>query len=196
MQNGSLDGHKLCLGFGLRFDDLYKTSGLARLDGLFLARIHEVDAELSSRIKAARSVSGQLDRKMSSDLMLELAPYIDDFVGELFDIEHELEGFRKRCDHLGSIHVCKRRIVQRLATRRYNALKAADFDGLALETQLARRMGSPISEEAFAEASLAWEKEGNEEALDEALRYAAWAALTPAGHVRWPENSVLFPPSE
>ena len=55
------------------------------------------------------------------------------------------------------------------------------FDGPALRSALEARFGAPLTEALFATHATAWEKDGNAEALDEALRYAAWATLTDAG---------------
>ena len=41
--------------------------------------------------------------------------------------------------------------------------------------------GEVLTERVFADRIAAWEAAGNTEALDVALRYAAWATLTEAG---------------
>ena len=78
---------------------------------------------------------------------------------------------------LDPIHACKRLFVQRQAVKKYP--DPAGFDGPALRAALEARIGAPLTEKAFATHVAAWENDP--EALDEALRYAAWATLTPEG---------------
>jgi NADPH-dependent glutamate synthase beta subunit-like oxidoreductase/NAD(P)H-flavin reductase len=55
----------------------------------------------------------------------------------------------------------------------------ASFDAPALRAALEARIGAKLTEQAFATHVAAWETDPD--ALDEALRYAAWATLTAAG---------------
>ena len=65
-------------------------------------------------------------------------------------------------------------------------------DGAALRAALEARLGA-FDDLAFANAVLRWQADAatNAEALDIALRYAAWAAQTPAGRAAH-KGSVLF----
>ena len=62
-----------------------------------------------------------------------------------------------------------------------------------MENDLFALLGGPVTELGFAQKVTAWEedREANAEALDLALRYAAWATHSAAGQARW-ADAVLF----
>ena len=167
------------LGFGLSFAALAERDGLIRLDKIFLNRLADNDADLHTRLLTARAAPHTLPGKDESDLFVALGPHLDGFVATLFGIEAETLALSAETARLDPIHACKRLFVQRQATKKYN--NCIDFDGPALRTALEARFGEPLTEEAFARHVAAWEAAGNAEAIDEALRYAAWATLTDAG---------------
>ena len=55
-------------------------------------------------------------------------------------------------------------------------------------------IGETLTEHTFAEHVAEWEKAGDAEALDVALRYAAWATLTEAGYAAHPGNTLFRVP--
>ena len=55
-------------------------------------------------------------------------------------------------------------------------------------------IGGALTELAFAERVTAWEAAGDAEVLDVAMRYAAWATLTEAGHAAHPGNTLFRVP--
>ena len=75
----------------------------------------------------------------------------------------------------------------------FKAVEAEGFDGAALAHALEGHLGEPLTEHAFAQHVMTWEKtpEDYKDALDLALRYAAWATLTEAGRARHAAG-VLF----
>jgi NADPH-dependent glutamate synthase beta subunit-like oxidoreductase/NAD(P)H-flavin reductase len=165
------------LNLGFSFADLATRVGLARLDRLFLDRL---DPDLHARLLAARADPDALDRKAESALIVALGPFLDRFITDLFGIAAELDGLVAETAGLDPVHVCKRLFVQRQAVRKYP--DPAGFDGPALRAGLETAMGERLSEPAFARHVAAWEAAGDRpEELDRALRYAAWATLTPPG---------------
>lgn len=176
------------LGFGFDFSQLATRDGLVALDKLFLARL-EADPELHQRLLAARSAPDSLDAKAEGELVIALGEALEPFLAELFGIGSELEAIAAETAALDPIHICKRLFVQRRAVKTYP--DPSGFDGAALGGALAARMGEAVSERAFATHVLAWEKNEQVEALDEAMRYAAWATLTPAGRAAH-EGGTLF----
>src|SRR5882757_390225 len=174
----------LSLAHGLAFADLYRPEGLARLDGLFLAALGDADAELRDRLVAARARPETVSGRPESDLLIALGPHLEDFIGELFGIRAEVAALAARHTELAPLFACKRLFVQRRAMRAHKPEAAAAFDPEALAEGLARAFGEPFSELAFARHAMAWlaDEATHGEALDLAMRYAAWAVLTPAGH--------------
>src|SRR5437868_1109191 len=101
------------LSFGFSFDDLYKTSALERLDKIFLSYLAEGSPDLKNRLKSARH---SVPRKSEeSALLLDLAPYVEDFIGTFFCIEQEIQSLQDHTFYLAPLYRCKRLFVQRQA---------------------------------------------------------------------------------
>src|SRR5438552_11151647 len=187
----------LQLGFGLSFRDLYSTAGLRRLDAVFCAWLVQADAALAARLAGARATPEALARKEESELLIALAPQLEDFLAQLFGVESEVTALQAAQHELAPLFACKRQVVQRKALNKYKPEDAAGFDSDALRAELEARFGEPLlgqrGELAFASHVGAW---GRDEAahaadIDLALRYAAWAVHTPAGKARH-KSGVLF----
>ena len=183
----------LSLGFELRFEDLYDRDGLVRLDGCFVDFLKRRNADLHNRLMAARAAPAQLAGKAESDLIVELAPELEDFIAELFGIAREVDALRSRHDALAPLYTVKRLFVQRRAAKKYGPDQAATFDGQALREQLEPLLGGELTELRFAQRVDAWMKAEAEHvaALDLAARYAAWATHTPQGQRRH-KGGILF----
>ena len=167
------------LGFGFSFAELAERAGLIRLDRAFLAALADADADLHTRLLAARAAPDALPGKDESDLIVGLGPHLDGFVASLFGIEAETAALRGETERLDPVHACKRLFVQRQAVRKY--ADPSGFDAAVLRAALEARFGESLTEPVFAAHVAQWEKDGNAEAIDEALRYAAWATITDAG---------------
>ncbi len=178
-----LDRPELELGFDLRFPSLYTRPGLLQLDAAFLVFLGESDSGLRTRVEAARAAPDRLAAKEESELLIAVAPHLEDFTAHLFSIESEVQALAARHHELAPLFSCKRQFVQRKAMNAYKADAAATFDGAAIEAQLAAWFGEPFSELAFARHVVLWQGDeaANAAKLDAAMRYAAWAARTPAG---------------
>ncbi len=183
---------RLALGFDLGFDDLYDRDGLARLDARFLGWLGERDDELKARLEAARADPVAVKGDAESELLIALAPILEDFVGVLFGVEAELGAARQLRVDLAPIFEVKRQFVQRRAARKY-AAEAASLDGAALRAALEPLLGGPLTELAFAKAVEHWlaDEPAHGEALELAARYAAWATLSEAGRAAH-HQGVLF----
>jgi NADPH-dependent glutamate synthase beta subunit-like oxidoreductase/NAD(P)H-flavin reductase len=195
MEDASIAGASgaLTLGFGLQFTDLYDRAGLERLDRAFLAFLKNADEELQGRLVQARLQGNVPDRKAQSQLLLELVAHLEDFIGDLFKIAVAVQSLRARHDELAALHTVKRSFVQRRATKGKSAEEAATIDGASIARELARLLGEPLTELAFAHGVTKWlEAEAeHREALDLAARYALWAVLSEAGR-REHGGGILF----
>jgi NADPH-dependent glutamate synthase beta subunit-like oxidoreductase/NAD(P)H-flavin reductase len=183
----------LALGFELRFADLYHRDGLTRLDARFVDVLRERDGDLHNRLMVARAAPEQVVGKAESELIVELAPVLDDFIAELFGIAGDVAALRARHDTLAPLYTVKRLFVQRRAAKKYGPDQAATFDGPALRAELEPLIGGELTELRFAERVDAWMKAEaeNAAALDLAARYAAWATHTAEGEHRH-KSGVLF----
>ncbi|MGE5526273.1 MAG: FAD-dependent oxidoreductase [Rhodospirillaceae bacterium] len=178
---------------GLTFADLYDREGLLRLDRLFLERLARTDANLHASLLAARAAPPATADKSESELLIALAPHLDRFIGWLFGIESEVQTYSDKHVDLTPLYLIKRQFVQRKAMHKIKAEEAERLDGPALAAQLERFMGSPLTELNYARHVARWLENEAEyaPALDCALKYAAWAALSTAGRRRH-EDGVLF----
>lgn len=187
----------LKLGFGFDFADLYATAGLQRLDAAFCAWLAEGDGALATRLAAARAAPAALGRKDESELLIALAPHLEDWLARLFGIERDVSELQAAQRELAPLFACKRQVVQRKAMNKYKAEEAATFDADALRSQLEALLGEPLSglsgELAFARRVGEWgqDETAHGDQIDLALRYAAWAAHTPQGRARH-RKGVLF----
>lgn len=183
----------LSLAHGLAFADLYAVEGARRLDAAFAEALAATDAGLAGRYAAARAAPHTLERKAEADLLIAVAPHLEDFLAGLFGIVPEVQALEARHHELAPVFAVKRQFVQRKAMNAYKADVAATFDGPALRASLEAELGAPFSELAFAQAVTRWQADeaAHGVALDLAARYAAWAAHTAQGRAAH-RGGVLF----
>ena len=184
----------LKLGFGLPFSSLYEHAGLRNVDDLFLADLAQAEPELAQRLSTARAAPDSLTHLQESQLIIDLAPYLEEFIARLFGINAEVQALAARHHELAPLLHCKRHFVQRKALQKFKAIEAATFNGAALEATLLGYFGdAAFSEMDFARQVNAWLEAETEhvDKLDVAMRYAAWAAHTDAGKMRY-RHGVLF----
>ncbi|HMA51863.1 MAG TPA: pyridine nucleotide-disulfide oxidoreductase, partial [Magnetospirillaceae bacterium] len=177
-----LVARKCELGFSLDFADLYSRAGLEKLDDSFLTHLREVDDDLAQRLLAARCAP-PVPSLEEADLLLALAPHVEDFLGRLFGIGGEMIALAERIDALAPLFSAKRLFVQRRAMKAMKPEEAEAVDGEALAEQLTALLGGPWDELDFAQSVNGWlEDEATHAAsLDLAARYAAWALMSSAG---------------
>jgi len=176
------------LGFGITFPDLYERDGLIKVDAAFLAFLGEADRALADRLSAARAdpPSGLPE----SQLLIALAPQVEDFIAKLFGIEREARALAERHNELAPLYSVKRQFVQRRALHKVKPADVASFDAQATARQL---FGGDFTELDFARQVTAWLANEAEHAreLELAARYASWATTTPAGKAKHAAG-VLF----
>jgi len=184
---------KLSLAFDLRFEDLYDDLKLASVDTAFLDHVGEVEGGLKARLLAARTGPADLDNKATSDLLLELSPFVDAFVGKLFGISDALSALSGRHLDLDVLYTCKRLFVQRRSLKGKKVEDANVLDGPALETELSSLMGGNLTQISFAKTVMGWVENEEAEAdnIQKAVDYAVWATLSDAGHARHGDD-ILF----
>src|SRR5689334_16738296 len=148
---------ELALKHGLAFADLYERAGLIRLDREFVAHLAAGDITLHDRLMAARANPDALDRKAESDLLVDLAPELEDFIGELFGITAEIRALQARHDELAPLYSVKRLFVQRRAVKDIKEGDAAHLNGLKLGDELAVLIGGPAADFTTRAGTIRWE---------------------------------------
>ncbi len=179
------------LAFGLAFPDLYRRDGLERVDAAFSARLRERDDALAERLQLARR-QPPLPAKEEAALLVALAPHLDSFIGELFDVVEPLAALRAGHEALAPLIRVKWKFVKRQALLSYaDAASLGDFDGDAALAVIEEWLGQPFDELVFSRAVLAAQQAGETERIELATRYCAWAVHTETGQQRHGEQ-VLF----
>ncbi|MCG3168580.1 MAG: Dihydroorotate dehydrogenase B (NAD(+)), electron transfer subunit [Pseudomonadales bacterium] len=180
----------LKLAHDLEFADLHRPEGLQRVDAAFLAHLAGVDEPLHAALLAARATPDELAHKAESELLIALAPHLEDFVARLFGIEAEASALAAAHHELAPVFSVKRLFVQRHALLKVKPAELEGFDPDAAEREL---LDGPFAELEFARRITAWQQDEAAHAAQLALaaRYAAWAATTEAGRARH-RGGVLF----
>jgi NADPH-dependent glutamate synthase beta subunit-like oxidoreductase/NAD(P)H-flavin reductase len=183
----------LQLAWGFAFEDLYSRAGLVAIDGRFIEFLSAANPALAARLAGARANPDALDAKAESALLLDLAPHLERFLAQLFDITDEVLALAHRHDELAPLYFVKRNFVQRRAGSKIKPAEAEAFDSRSLERELREIFGGLFDELTFATRVERWLKAEGEytRELDLALRYAAWALHTAAGRERH-RAGILF----
>jgi NADPH-dependent glutamate synthase beta subunit-like oxidoreductase len=187
---GNIEDNSTCmkLAFGIQFNDLYERRGLLRVDAAFLQFLGEADAALRDRLLASRT--NPPAARDESDLLIALAPHVEDFIGRLFGIEAEARALAEKHNELAPLYSVKRLFVQRRAMHKVKPGEASQVDPVKTERQL---FGGPFTELDFARKVSEWQQDeaANADKLESAARYAAWASTTPQGKAKH-RHGVLF----
>ncbi len=182
------------LGFGLRFEDLYAREGLVRLDAAFLAQLLSSDLALHAQLLDARANPGARTAKEQSELVIALAPHVEDFLGELFGIAKEVAGTPGPAQRVRSVLRFQAQVHSKAGhQRRQQGAGGGDRrPGLAPRTGSAFSGSRSLSRASSRTFPAGWKtKPSEQEPIQIAARYAAWAALSEAGRKKH-HGDVLF----
>jgi NADPH-dependent glutamate synthase beta subunit-like oxidoreductase/NAD(P)H-flavin reductase len=187
----------LALSFGTSFNDLYDREGLVRLDAAFVAWLKEANVDVHARLMAARAAPDSLAAKDESNLLIEAARPLEDFVAELFGVSREAAALRARHTRLAPLYDCKRLFVQRHAARSFKPEAVTGEPAINVGASLAD--GVEAWELAFA--LRVRDLLGAEFKVDKAVpdvealaRYAAWALYSPEGRKRHRDGPLFKVP--
>ena len=158
----------------LTFQDLYTHQGLIKLDAAFQQYLNP---DLHTAL--AQACTTPLMPKEESDLILAIAPYVEDFIGDLFNIRKDIFALKTKHSDLAPLMTIKRQFVQRYAIKKYPDITDVSIP-FTSELEFAKTVSAWLDDEAKHQTE-----------LDNAAKYAAWATLTPAGQKKH-KNGVLF----
>ncbi|MGX6960057.1 MAG: FAD-dependent oxidoreductase [Rickettsia endosymbiont of Pentastiridius leporinus] len=163
------------LGFNLNFDKL-DLIGLKNLDQVFLDYLIKADKSLYDKLLLFRSNPYSIILKDYSEFLLEVAPYLDDFLSELFCISNEVTNLRLQHKDFDIIYECKRKFVQRYAIKKYSKEKLKDIDFEDIYLKLEKLIGKNFTSKEFARQVIIWQQKEEDfaEELDIAAQYAAY----------------------
>ena len=177
---------QLKLSHNLEFKDLYSRAGLVKLDAAFAEHLKTVNVELYNKFLAARA-SRPTDKKEESNLIIELAPVLEDFIAELFNIRAEVSKLQFRHNDLGNLYTTKRMFVQRAAAKYAKATDAVE-DG----NELAKVLGIDENdfERDYSNKVVMWMDENNTDKLTLAAKYVNWANSEAGQHKH--KDGIIF----
>ncbi len=191
------------LGHGLSFTDLYDRDGLARLDAAFAGWLQTANVEVHARLMAARAAPDQLAVKDESNLLIEVARPLEDFLGTLFGVAKEASELRGRHSALAPLYDCKRLFVQRYVARAIKPDAAMALDGakVTAEANVPARLEGGLEAWELAFALAVRERIGADfkvetptPAIAALTRYAAWALHHPEGKKRHRDGPLFKVP--
>ncbi|HBN22698.1 MAG TPA: pyridine nucleotide-disulfide oxidoreductase [Holosporales bacterium] len=176
------------LQFDITFQDLHSPQGLQCLDELFQGFLQDNNQELYQRYKEARNTQME-----DSDLILAVAPLVEDFLAHLFDIEKDVQTLQKKHHSLAPLHTCKRTFIQRQVAKKANEAEARSHDGECLRTSLEAYFKKPFDDLTYATHVLEWLQDSDSFAkpLQLAKDYGVWTLFTKAGQT-FHKDSPLF----
>lgn len=181
-------------GYGINFAELYSRDGLMKIDNFFVEHLKASDVLLFNRLMAGRADKTTISDKDHSQLLLDLAPYLEDFIGELFGVKSEIADLAECHNQLSPLYACKRLFVQRRAAKALTPEAANQVSGDALLGMLPiLHHDDEFFELVFAKTVMSWleNEEENKSLLEIAARYAAWALYSTEGK-KCHKSGVLF----
>ncbi|HJD68030.1 MAG TPA: palindromic element RPE4 domain-containing protein [Rickettsia endosymbiont of Bembidion lapponicum] len=163
------------LGFNLDFKKLDLT-GLKKLDQIFLVYLFKANKSLYDNILLFRSNPYSILSQDYSEFLLNISPYLDDFLAELFCISNEVTSLRLQHKDFDIIYECKRKFVQRYAIKKYSQEKIKDIDFEDIYLKLADLIGKNFTSRDFAKQVIIWQQAEDNfvQELDIAAQYAAY----------------------
>jgi NADPH-dependent glutamate synthase beta subunit-like oxidoreductase/NAD(P)H-flavin reductase len=171
---------KLRLTHDLVFQDLYSDAGLTKISQHFTDFLDELDPELCARWQFAKTNPDALSTKEESALIIALAPFVEEFIAYLFNITPALTDLKKSHNELSLIPFIKRQFVQRFALKKYDLSVTKPSFVYSSDLDFATRVNDWLQT-----------PEAHVDELDQAARFAAFAALNDTGKQRY-AHSVLF----
>ncbi len=195
----------LKLAYNLSFDDIYSISGLQYLDKLFLQFLDDGtinDQQLKQQLIEYREAYASINQpkydKKIANFILQLAPHLEDFIAQLFNIQGQIQQLRFTHNYIAPLYSMKRLFVQR-KSKIYNQ-EIENFNGDELKNQLLSfidninieqlatiKLSPDViknlqnNQQLFFELRLSlaisiWQQEENlyKQQIDTTLKYSAW----------------------
>ena len=179
--------------FGLTFQELYQRAGLIKLNQKFEEYLKQKSPQIANNFFALKESEltgfSANPEAQKSQILIDVAPILEDFIVELFGIEKANAELKKHHADLKKIYFIRREFVQRVVAKKFSETPK-NFDGATflkelqitfddvddLEKQLAEKIDQQISAQ---------------ENIENLINYAAWALYSKAGK-RLHKKGALF----
>src|SRR5690606_29358257 len=121
--------------FGYTYSDLFDQKKLEALYHTFLAYFEKKDPEKFVSFKKYSDTKGDGYKDTEvSQVLIDSAPYLSAFIGELFDIEAHLDKLRYETAYEQDILTFKKEFVQKEIVKKYKGKDPAHFNWDELDT--------------------------------------------------------------
>lgn len=140
---------------GIKFEDFFSLSGLIKLDQNFLSYLSQQDFELYAKYVHYRSEVLKVDAPATSEVLIEVAKYLDDFLAEIFCIQTENDASKRKHLKFNAIYECRRKFIQRYALVKYPSDKLASFSYNVVREKLQIIMGD-LNQENIVQHYFKW----------------------------------------
>lgn len=184
----------LNLSHNLNFQDLYSRAGLTKLDAAFAEHLKAANVDLFNKFVAARAAR-PADKKEESNLLIELAPILEDFIAELFNIRKEVTKLQFQHNELGALYTAKRMFVQRSVTKYVKPTEVVSADD-AKEAAKVLEIDPANFEMDYSRKVVMWMDSNNTDKLAIAAKYAHWALNTTAGQHHHKDGVIFKKPKK
>lgn len=164
------------------FNSIYTVEGLALHDQKFVAILQQESPDLWWQLQAFRA--GDLPSHEQSQVMLALAPFLEQYIASQLGIEAELEALAASLLSHDPLFAFKKRFIASRVKKRLRDTQALD-DFSHLDQQLLKQMGDaaqhPDRELATAKCALVWIETQQNDALALLEAWCVQAIATPQG---------------
>jgi NADPH-dependent glutamate synthase beta subunit-like oxidoreductase/NAD(P)H-flavin reductase len=162
----------------LEYKKLYNLQQLEQLDKEFQQYIANANSNLHSEYLKARTSK----TKKNDTISLQLAPYVEDFLANLFGINNETQTTYANHSEYALIAVAKRQFVQRYAIKKYHTVEPEWHSSHEFKNEL-----------NFANICLE-ALNNNSDNLEDLAKYAAWATISEQGKQIHKNSNLFFAP--
>jgi NADPH-dependent glutamate synthase beta subunit-like oxidoreductase/NAD(P)H-flavin reductase len=102
---------------GFRYADLNRVRRLMALDQVFRTELRAADPALAERYEHGRQQQAHGAAQTDTQLLIDVAHYLDAFLGRLFHIEKEIHNLNRRTTDDGAVCEFKKRFLDRLVLK-------------------------------------------------------------------------------
>lgn len=170
------------LNFDITFEDLYSTFGLKKIDKEFIGFLNTKNIALRHDL-----IDGRKNNQISSELIIKLAPYLESFIINLFNLKYNENKNPEYHKKASALFECRKKFIQR-------KVKFEDHDEKKIPEAISilNKNSTDLDNElSIAINILKWLSDNNEELLKAAKIYVAWALYSKEGKAKY-NNGILF----
>ena len=154
------------LNFNIKFEDLYSISGLRTIDEKFLDFLNTQNPTLMHDL-----VVGRENTYISSELILHIAPHLENFIITLFNLKYSQNNSLNYHKKASALFECKKRFIQRKIS-----IEHYDEKRLNESVSILCKAGINLDDElSIATHILKLQEDNNEKLLEFAKIYVSWA---------------------